>query len=320
MRHLFVALLLLAAAPAFAGDGIDGVRAQVVNSLAVSGTIEIDAQGKVLRYEIAHPEAYTQGVRDLLARDIPHWTVAPVLKDGVPRAVRAGMYLRLQAKPLGGDKYKVDVASAAFGYDEPTSGSDVATTAALDGQPPGDGIANAASGGNAPAPAPAAHGPSKRMAAPPGYPLPANRANVGATVVVALLVDTTGKVENAVVEQTNVRAVAEEKTMDRWRAMFEQEALTALKRWTFDPAVVGTDRGVEPVHASVRVPVVFIPAPDIGKDGPGHWDSYVPGPRHRIPWVADDARTAGAGIDALPAGGVFPVQQDVRLLTHLGDG
>jgi TonB family protein len=283
MRHLFSALLLLAAAPTFAGN-IDKVRNQVVNRLAVSGTIEIDAQGKVLRYEIAHPEAYTQGVRDLLARDIQHWTFAPVLIDGVARPVRADMYLRLQAKPLGGDKYQVDIASAAFGRERE--------------KPPGTAV-------------------STSTMDPPRYPSAANRAGVGAQTVVVVRIGRSGKVEDAVIEQTNLRVVADEKTMARWRDMFEDEALDAAKRWTFKPPTAGDGAGAP--FWSLRIPVVYTPWTASPTAGPGQWESYVPGPRHRVPWDTDE-KTAETGIDALPGGGVFPLHQDVHLLTPLAAG
>lgn len=282
MRHLFLALLLLASAPASA-DSIDKVRDQVVNSLSISGTIEIDAHGKVLRYEIAHPEAYTQGVRDLLARDIPHWTFAPVLIDGAPRAVRADMYLRLQAKPIGGDRYRVEIASAAFGRDKSVPGG----------------------------------GPSARSMTPPRYPSAANRAQVGAMVVTVLRIGRSGKVEEAMVEQTNLRAVARDKDMAAWRTMFEDATLATLRLWKFDPPTTGKEAGA--AHWSVRVPVVFMPITDKENHGLGKWESYVPGPRRSVGWDAE-GQTAESGIDALPGGGVFPLHTDVRLQTHLGEG
>jgi hypothetical protein len=54
------------------------------------------------------------------------------------------------------------------------------------------------------------------------------------------------------------------------------------------------------------------PAPVV----PGQWQRYVPGPRHALAWK-DEKQTADNGVDALPAGRLYPLQQPVQLLTAL---
>ena len=54
----------------------------------------------------------------MLDRIVPQWTFRPVLVDGVAHPARSAMYLRLQAEPIGGDQFRIVVASAAFGDDK----------------------------------------------------------------------------------------------------------------------------------------------------------------------------------------------------------
>ena len=45
----------------------------------------------------------------------------------------------------------------------------------------------------------------------------------------------------------------------------------------------------------------------------------MPGPRHRIPWLSE-RELADSGVDALPDGRLFPVEQPLQLLTPLNQG
>ncbi len=74
---------------------------------------------------------------------------------------------------------------------------------------------------------------------PPGYPDIAKQAGVEGRVVIALLIDRTGHVREAVVE----RSVP----------MLDDAVIEATRRWVFDPALIDN----RPVMAWVRVPVEF---------------------------------------------------------------
>ena len=113
-RTLLLCFLLAASAPLLARTPAARVLDQAVNTLVVKGSIEIDADGKVQRYTLEHPEAYSESVRAMLARIVPQWTFRPVLIDGVATPARSSMYLRLQADPIGDGQFRIVVAGAAF--------------------------------------------------------------------------------------------------------------------------------------------------------------------------------------------------------------
>lgn len=283
-RILLASLLLCASVPSMAGVSAAQIRDQVVGSLPVSGTIEVDPQGKVHAYTIKDAAAYDQAVRDMLDRNIRRWTFKPVLVDGVPRQARFDMYLRLQAKPLDEKSYEVTISSAAFGSKEAAA--------------PHSEI-------------------SSRSMRPPEYPVDEMRLGVGGTVVMVLMIGRDGAVDDAFVEQTNLKAVGDATAMQRWRHDFERSALVAARRWRFEPPTAGP-LATDP-HWYARIPVAYTPFGAKATTPVGTWETYVPGPRHRAPW-AEKQELADNGVDALPAGRLFPVEQPLQLLTSLNPG
>lgn len=288
MRPFLICLVLLAAsAPSIARTPAARVLDQAVNTLAMKGSIEIDTQGKVQRYTLEHPEAYSGAVRDMLDRIVPQWTFRPVLVDGEPRPARSAMYLRLRADPIGNDQFRIVVTSAAFGADEDTA--------------PGTQVAV-----------------DVRSMAPPKYPKDEMIARIGAQVLVVLRIGRDGRVEDAIAEQTNLDQLGTPKAMARWRRDFEAGALAGLKHWTFVTPTAGPEAGAP--YWSVRIPVTYTPAR--GKSpAPGQWESYVPGPRRPVPWATDEEQAlADAGSDALPGRGIFPLKPALQLMTPLNAG
>lgn len=278
---LLPVLLLAAASPAMAGVSSAQLRDQVVSSLSASGTIDVAPDGKVQGYVIDQAQAYDPAVLDLLARDIPRWTFKPFAVEGAPHAARFRMYLRLQAKPLDDKRYEVGIASAAFGTQEKAA----AGTAIR----------------------------SREQKPVPRYPLDEMRQGIGANVVAVLLVDRTGKVKDVAIEQTNLKAVGRTNAMEKWREHFEHATRIALQDWTFVLPTVGPSAGED--HWGVRVPVVFIAPGASANPKPGQWESYVPGPRHQVSWRKE--LFADSGVDALPGGAIYPVDQPLHLLTAL---
>jgi TonB family protein len=206
----------------------------------------------------------------------------PVLVDGVPRQARFDMFVRLQAKPLDDGRFEVSIASAAFGRKE------------------------------AAAPHTAVAIRSEREA--PRYPEDEMRKGVGGTVVVLLRIGPDGNVVDSAVEQTNLSVVGRDGQMETWRKHLERATLAAAAHWTFDPPTVGEEAGKS--HWTVRTPVVFTPAVRPAPVVPGQWQRYVPGPRYALAWK-DEKQSADNGVDSLPAGRLFPLQQPVQLLTSL---
>jgi protein TonB len=76
---------------------------------------------------------------------------------------------------------------------------------------------------------------------PPDYPPVARRMRVEGTVVLRALVDTTGRAEELLVEQTS------------GAPLLDEAALNAVRKWRFVPA----RRGPEPIARWVEVPVRF---------------------------------------------------------------
>jgi hypothetical protein len=287
-RTLLLCVALLAATiPSMARTPARRALDQAVTTLAVKGSIEIDAQGRVQRYTLGHPEAYSPAVREMLDRIVPQWTFRPVLVDGVPRPARSAMYLRLRADPIGNDQFRIVVASAAFGAGEDAM--------------PGTQVAA-----------------DVRSMAPPKYPKDERIARIGGQVLVVLRIGRDGRVEDAIAEQTNLDQLGTPKAMARWRRDFESDAIAGMKHWTFVTPTAGPDAGAP--YWSVRVPVTFTPARGTSP-APGQWESYVPGPRRPVPWATDEEQAlADAGNDALPDSGIFPLKPALQLLTSLDPG
>ena len=281
-RSLALLALLLGAIGPVPARRPDRQLEQVVNSMPASGTIEIDTQGHVAGYTIKDAEAYDKALLDLMARNIQRWVFKPVLVDGMPRQARFDMYLRLQAKPLDDGRFEVSIASAAFGS---------------------KGVA-----------APHTQVAVRAEREPPRYPEDELRKGIGGTVVMLLRIGPGGNVVDAAVEQTNLSVVGREGAMATWRKNLERATLTAARRWTFEPPTVGEEAGK--ARWTVRTPVKFTPALHPAPVVPGQWQRYVPGPRYPLAWQ-DEKQTTDNGVDALPAGRLFPMEQPVQLLTAL---
>lgn len=144
---------------------------------------------------------------------------------------------------------------------------------------------------------------------PPFYPFPALRQEVSGTVYSVLKIGRDGTVEDAIIERVNLRMIDSSERMAEWRDMLAEAALRAARKWTFVPPSPGEAKDAP--FWSIRVPVDF--RSDVEPDY-GEWEAYVPGPLHGVPWL-DDKRPAGS--DALVAGGVYPLEPGMRLLTPL---
>lgn len=270
---LLFSFLALAAGPA-------AVRKQVESSLLVTGSIEVDAQGKVTAFDIDQQESLPPVIVDLIRKSVPAWTFEPLLVNGAPVNVKTNMGLRIVARKINEQRYDVDIRSASFGKDEP-----------------GERVS------------------SKKMR-PPAYPTAAVQSGANGTVYLLLRIGRDGVVTDVIAEQVNLRVVASESEMTRWRQVLERSALTAARKWTFNPPQSG--EYVSADFWSLRVPVDYRLDQDKGP-GRGQWEAYVPGPRQIAPWLRKD-ELATSGADALVAGGVYQVGRGLRLLTPLGAG
>ena len=151
---------------------------------------------------------------------------------------------------------------------------------------------------------------SERDRNPPSYPLGALHAGMGAKVLLVLKLDEHGKVARVHTEQVSLdHRTRSKRAAKRWREMFADASTQAARRWKFD---INEIVNGEPVGTSVRVPVGFY----IGGRATNSWNSYLPGPRHPIPWVTDEALAATGGM-ALEDGEVQPLNSRFRLSTKV---
>jgi TonB family protein len=278
--RLWTGLSLLLCSFVVLAAGPGAVRKQVESSMLVTGSIEVDAGGKVTGFGLDQQESLPPGIVELIRKSVPAWTFEPLLLDGAPVNVKTNMGLRIVARKIDEQRYDVDIRSASFGKHEP-----------------GESVS------------------SKKLRAP-AYPTAAAQSGTNGTVYLLLRVGKDGVVKDVVAEQVNLRVVASEADMTRWRQVLERSAMSAARKWTFNPPQSGEEAGAD--FWSVRVPVDYRLDHDKGPRQ-GQWEAYVPGPRQIAPWLRRD-ELAASGADALVAGGVYQVGRGLRLLTPLGAG
>lgn len=218
----------------------------------------------------------------LIAKNIPQWKFEPTLLAGKPVAAKAKMSLRIVAKPLGDDGYSIGISGTQFGQSVP-----------------GESI-------------------TYKDQVAPSYPPRAVQARVSGTVYLVLRVGRQGLVQEAVAEQVNLAVVASDQELERWRKVLARSALVAARKWTFNLPTFGGH--VNDQYWVARVPVVYgltvVGEPRV--DDYGKWQAYVPGPRQLVPWI-DDPRLLSGSADALPDGGIHPLEKDgLHLITPPG--
>lgn len=270
--------LLLATAlaqPAVAA-GPGAVRRQVESSRVVTGTLDIDREGRVAGYALENADDLPAEVGNLFARTLPQWRFEPVRLPEGSTLARTRMSLRLVAKKLDGDRYTIEIRGAQFGSAEP--GEEVALA---------------------------------ERPKPPAYPASAIERGVGGKVYIAVMVARDGRVSQAIAEQVNLRLIASEQAMARWRDVLAKAALRVAREYRFAPPTKGPH--ADAPYWSVRIPLEFI----IGDAAPPDdtkWHAYVPGPRADVPWIEDEERQAA---DAMAGTGIQPLGSGYRLLTPL---
>ena len=282
VRFSLMMAFALVAASAWAG-GVSELRKQAEASMLLTGSVEVARDGSLRRFELDQPEQIDPAIRDFVERNIRSWTFAV---DSLPAGVAANativnsMSLLVVAKPIEGDTFSLRLAASYFSAKAPEPDTKVRYAGM----------------------------------SPPEYPFNAVRARVSGKVFLLVKIDRDGKVEEAIAEQVNLRAVAHsEKEMERWRNVLAQASLAAVKRWKF---TIPT-RGEQALHASFlfRVPIDF----NVGRAKEpkyGQWTPDIPGPRHSNPWEkADDI--PGFAPDALAANGGIYSNDGLRLKTPL---
>jgi len=275
--------LLLLLSPLALAAGPSAVRKQVESSMLVTGTLEITAEGTVRATTIDKVDKLPKDLVDWMQSQIAQWNFHPVLVDGKATPARSAMSVRLVARRLDEDRTTVAIRSASFEGPQPKPGETVAAV----------------------------------QMTPPRFPMQAVQQGVSGTAYMVLKIGPDGAVREALVEQVNLRFVASESQMTRWRTILGESALRAARKWTFEPPTSGQYADLE--HWSVRVPVDY--TFDTSRaDRYGQWEVYIPGPRERVPWDTGDE--PGLSPDALIDGNIYMAGQDrgPRLLTPLDEG
>lgn len=287
MNRIMVLLLGLLLSFATHAGGPGAVRKQIESSMLVTGWALIAPDGSVTKLEIDEQEKLPAAVVKLIEQGGAGWRFEPAMVDGVARKAKARMSLRIVAKKIDADLYQLSIRSGYFGEEAQTPEEYVARPDAI-----------------------------KPLAMkPPSYPENAARMGGRGTVYVVLKIARDGTVQESFAEQVNLQVIGSENQMASMRAVFSKAALSAAKKWTFQPpATVGSAHETGWV---VRVPVEF---QFHGYERPtyGQWDSYVPGPTQRAPW--DTNAIGQQAPDAMIAGMLYDARDGLRLLTPLQPG
>lgn len=268
-KALFGALLAMVAMVVQAGS-----RKDVESSAVVSGTIVLAKDGTVQTAVIDDEAKYGQPIADMVRKAALQWRFHPVLRHDEPVVARSSMHVRVVLKKMPDGNYSARIKGATFG-DSSTDSTDTLRSAE----------------GN------------KRI--PPQYPGAAIRARVQGTVYLALRVDRSGHVIEAVAEQVNLGNTGSDHMLKQYRAILAESALKAARQWSYVTPTTGPlarqDSWTAHVPVNYALDVLGAPKPD------RTWVSYVPGPYTPAPWVdkpdmnaadalANDAvRTDGAG-------------------------
>ena len=115
MARILMALLLALMAAVTIAARPAQLPEQAELSMLVTGTLELEPDGRVARWQVDDPEQLPDFVVELIGKAAPQWKFEPVLVEGEPVATRASASLRVVAQRTGEDSYKVTIRSAHFG-------------------------------------------------------------------------------------------------------------------------------------------------------------------------------------------------------------
>jgi len=263
---------------AYAG-GRDEIRKQAEMSMLLTGTIDIERDGSVAKYELDNAGKLPAIATRMMDRASATWRFDPIVVDGTPVRARTAMSVRLAATPRENEEgFDVRISAANFGK-------------LADGE----------------------WVTSKGRLLRPKYPDLAAASGVRGTVYVIVRIGRDGKVQDAMAEQVNLGSVDRtEAAMQRWRDSLADASLQAARRWTFLPPTRGEE--VDAPFWLARVPVSYLLPGDRTPEA-GKWETYIPGPRQSAPWLGGLDTSLGA--DAVAGDGIFPLKGGPRLLTPL---
>lgn len=268
-KVMFGALIAMATMVAQASSIKD-----VESSAVVSGTIVLAKDGTVQTAVIDDGAKYGQPIADMVRRAALQWRFQPVLRHDEPVVAKSSMHVRVVLKKMPDGNYSARIKGATFG-DSSTDSTDTL------------------------------HNAEGNKKVPPRYPQAAIHARVQGTVYLALRVDRSGHVIEAVAEQVNLSNIGSDRILNQYRTILAESALKAARQWSY--VIPTTGPLAKQDSWTAHVPVNYA-LNELGAPKPDRtWVSYVPGPYMPAPWIdkpdmntadalADDAvRTDGAG-------------------------
>ncbi|WP_202839743.1 energy transducer TonB [Luteimonas saliphila] len=293
--------VLSLAAGAVQAAGVAAARKQIEASMLVTGRVTITLDGAVAGWTIDEREKLPEVVANLVDAAVPGWRFEPIVVDGKPAHGSARMSLLLVANRFEDGRFRVSIRDGYFGREAVNIAAQLARE--------GAGAADDAAGA------------SDQLSAldlqPPAYPMRALAGGAHGTVYVVVKVNRDGRVEDAAVEQVNLRVVGSGVELARMREILAKPALAAARKWTFRPPSTGEWADDESWTARVPVDYRFY---DSRPAGYGQWEAYVPGPRSPVPWQMESLDGFEIAPDALIAGQVHQAGTGLKLLTPIGGG
>ncbi len=235
------------------------------SSAIVSGSIVLAKDGTVQAVTVDNEARYGKPIADLVRKAALQWLFYPVVRDGKPVVAKSNMYVRVVLSKTADGNYSARIKGATFGSMNSKSTE-------------------------------AVHNADINKNLPPRYPMEAIRARVQGTVYLALRVDRSGKVVDAVAEQVNLQNSGPDNVLNRFRRIMAEASLQVAHRWQY--VVPTTGPLAQQASWTVHVPINF----QLGASSTsGAWETYVPGPYTPAPWTdKSDMATA----DILSAGGL----------------
>lgn len=292
IRWLVLLCLLMPAVALASGKSVEA-------SMIVTGTIKVNPDGSVNSYTLDKQDKLQAGVVGLISKSIAKWKFEPVRFNGKPALAQTRMSLRIVAHQTSFQHFLASIKGVAFGNDpeQAEKSSQCAHNACL----------------------------WYKTSIPPDYPSELEQDGVSGTVYLQVEVDRLGRVAKAAVQQVDLHVSPSnfEGELNHWRRLLGEASLAAVRDWTFKIPKTGPDADQD--HWIAAVPINYslvFNGQVIGRPSYGQWDTYIPGPVHKIAWLDnDDQRTAANGSpDAIPDNGQ-PFVADTRfvLLTPIGN-
>lgn len=282
MKTGLVGLICILMACTVSAKGPAAVRKQAEASMLVTGSVEITPDGSVSSYALDQADKLPPAVVQVVQQNVPHWKFQFDGQQATP--MKAKMSLRMLAKRVDDKHASVSISAAQFGEDH---------------RGPGENV-------------------SYKTRQPPRYPQLALHSRVSGTVYVLVRVGRNGQVEDAAAEQVNLKIYASDHDMNLFRDDLAKAALAAARQWTFNTPTTG--KHVDDAYWVARLPVSFYIRP-LGSSTEmtpyGKWQSYIPGPRQLVPWSEKNTLLSDAP-DAVPDGGIYQLNQGLKLTTPLG--